>query len=168
MEAHLESTQKTREGTALSILRTALHQGYRLYWRVFRPITVGVKVILIRDDAVCLVRLTYQPGWHLPGGGVKREETLTQAVRREAAEEIGAELGELQLFGLYSNLFEHKSDHIAVFLCRKFTLADAHSPEIQAHRFFDLDELGPGVSPATKRRIEEYLAGGSPPRLAMW
>ena len=72
----------------------------RLRWRVTKPVTVGVRLILTRDQAVLLVKHTYQRHWYLPGGGVKRGETLQEAARREAAEEIGAALGDLQLFGV--------------------------------------------------------------------
>ena len=64
-------------------------------WSIARPITVGVRVFLVRDGMLLLVRHTYQDAWYLPGGGVEGGETLEEAIRREAAEEVGAELGEL-------------------------------------------------------------------------
>lgn len=90
------------------------------YWAVTRPLTVGVRTMLISDGQVVLVRHTYQNAWYFPGGGAKRRETLERAARREASEEAGAELGELVLFGAYSSFSEHKSDHVVVFLCHDF------------------------------------------------
>jgi 8-oxo-dGTP pyrophosphatase MutT (NUDIX family) len=90
----------------------------RLRWRVSRPITVGVRLILVREGVLVLVKHTYQQHWYLPGGGVGRGESLEQAARREAQEELGARLGTLHLFGAYSNFFEYKSDHVIVFFGR--------------------------------------------------
>lgn len=91
----------------------------------------------------------------MPGGGVKRGETLEQAGRREAAEEVGGSLGPLELFGFYSNFSEGRSDHIAVFLCREFTLVEKKDWEIESCEFFPLDQPPPDASPGTQRRIEE-------------
>lgn len=121
-----------------------------------RPVRVGVKLLLVRDGQVLLVKHSYQPSWFLPGGGVKRGERLEEAGRREAAEEVGGSLGALDLFGIYFNYAEGKSDHIAVFLCRDFTLTEKKDWEIEGCEFFPVDQPPPGASPGTRRRIEEY------------
>ena len=58
------------------------HWMRRLYYFIVRPITLGVRILLIDGDRVILVKHSYEPGWFLPGGGVKRGETLEQAARR--------------------------------------------------------------------------------------
>jgi ADP-ribose pyrophosphatase YjhB (NUDIX family) len=131
----------------------------RLWWSIARPITVGVRVFLIQDGRLLLVRHTYQDAWYLVGGGVQGGETLVQAVRREAAEEVGAELGDLNLFGVYSNFYEGKSDHIVVFVCTEFKLSGAIGQEIERLSFFGPRELPEGTSPGTQRRVQEYLMG---------
>jgi ADP-ribose pyrophosphatase YjhB (NUDIX family) len=75
---------------------------YRVYLFLLRPIRTGVRVMMIRDGRVLLVRQTYMPGWFMPGGGLKRGETLEAAARREVREEAGAELGEVRLLGAYT------------------------------------------------------------------
>ena len=77
----------------MRLLPRVLYNINRLRYRVIRPVTVGVRLILEKGQAVLLVKHTYQYDWYLPGGGVKRGETLEGAARREAAEELGAELG---------------------------------------------------------------------------
>jgi ADP-ribose pyrophosphatase YjhB (NUDIX family) len=134
----------------------------RLWWSVARPITVGVRVLLVRDKSVLLVRHVYHDAWYLVGGGVKRGESLEQAIRREAAEEVGAELQHLELFGAYSNFYEGKSDHIAVFKCMAFALTGQTDGEIDAVEFFALDSLPDRASPGTRRRIEEHIRGPGP------
>jgi ADP-ribose pyrophosphatase YjhB (NUDIX family) len=139
--------------------------GYRLCriaWGIARPITVGVRCILVREDRLLLVRHTYQRPWYLPGGGVKRGETLEQATRREAAEEVGAQLGALELLGVYSNFFEGKSDHVAVFVCTDVAGAGKTGGEIEQFAWFPPEGLPEDVSPGTGRRVREYVEGRAP------
>ncbi len=132
---------------------------YRLY-RVFlffaRPLTLGVRIILLRGSTVLLVRQTYMDGWFLPGGGMKKGETFEQAVRREALEEVGADIKKLDLVGAYSSFSEWKSDHNIVFVSRQFTLSGGHDHEIAEVRFFALDDMPPDLCSGHRRRLEEY------------
>ena len=149
-------------------LTKLLHWINRLRWRVTKPITVGVRLVLLRDGRVLLVKHTYTPQWYLPGGGVQKGESLAEAAKREADEELGATVGELRLFGVYSNFYEHKSDHIVVFTGDDFTLTGETDAEIEKFGFFDLGSLPDGVSPGTRRRIEEYLSGSGSPVVGAW
>ena len=152
-------------------LKPVLRFLYRLNllrWRIVRPVLVGVRLIIDRDGAVMLVQHTYQPGWYLPGGGLKRGETLEQAARREAVEESGAVLGALRLFGVYSNFVQHKSDHIVVFACNDFHLTEMTSIEIESVDFFCADSLPEDVSPGSQRRIEEYTGKIAVPVFGRW
>ena len=92
---------------------------------------------------------------------------MTQAIRREAAEELGATLEDLELFGVYSNFYEHKSDHIVVFVSDVFALTGQTDREIERLAFFAFDDLPEGVSPGTQRRIGEYVRGDTP-YLGLW
>jgi 8-oxo-dGTP pyrophosphatase MutT (NUDIX family) len=111
---------------------------------------------------VLLVRHTYQRPWYLPGGGVKRGETLEQAVRREVAEEVGAELGSVRLMGVYYSFFEGKSDHVAVFVCGESSAPGGGDREIAEYGWFDPENLPDDASPGTGRRVREYLEGVGP------
>ncbi|MBN1640732.1 MAG: NUDIX domain-containing protein [Anaerolineae bacterium] len=144
----------------MSRLRRFGYRCLRLWWGLRRPVTVGVRVVLIRDEHVLLVKHTYQDAWYVPGGGVQRGETLVQAARREAKEEVGATLGTLWLLGVYTNLYEGKSDHVAVFVCTDYTLSGRTDGEIERFAFYALDALPAGTSPGTRRRLEEFAAGG--------
>ncbi len=116
-------------------------------------------MLAVEKGKVLLVSHTYLDGWFLPGGGVQPGETLCDAVIREAAEEAGAGLQNLRLFGVYSNFSEGKSDHIIVFLCEDFSWRKLSSGEIESVDCFDLSGLPEGTSPGTRRRIAEYAAG---------
>jgi 8-oxo-dGTP pyrophosphatase MutT (NUDIX family) len=140
----------------------------RLWLRLLKPITLGVRLILVKDNTVLLVKHTYHDDWYLPGGGLKRHETIEEAARREAAEEIGAELEDLRLVGVYSNFQEFKSDHIVVFACDRFDVAGSSNREIKQFAFFPLDNLPSGVSPGTRRRLHEYRFADEIPVVGLW
>ena len=149
-----------------------LRWAYLLYgvWRFFvRPVVVGVRVMMIRNGEVLLVRHTYVPGWYMPGGGLNRGETLEAGARREAAEEVGAELHNLSLVGAYTNFKEWRSDHNILFLSTDFSLngsRDRH--EIAEMRFFPLDALPEGVWPGHRQRLEEYRSQQDSPQFGEW
>lgn len=132
------------------------------WWRVRRPMTVGVRVLLVRDKNVLLLRHTYMRSWFAPGGGVEKGETLEEAIRREAREEVGATLSDLRLLGIYTAFKEGKSDHVVTFVSEDFTVDGTSDREIEEVRWFALDDLPADLSPATARRIRDYLEGRAP------
>lgn len=129
----------------------------RVYWFIFRPVTMGVRVILLKDDKFVLVKHTYQDAWYLPGGGVKRGETVDEAIHREAAEECGATLNQVQLLGIYSSFDEYKSDHITLFLSTDFSLDERRDQEIEQVGTFAYDQLPQNTSPGSRRKIEAFI-----------
>jgi ADP-ribose pyrophosphatase YjhB (NUDIX family) len=124
--------------------------------------------MLIQNGQVLLVRQTYISGWYLPGGGVKRGETLDEAARREAHEEIGAEMEKLKLLGTYTHFGQHKSDHNALFLSTDFTLSGKHDKEIAEAQFFSLDALPDELLEGHRKRLEEYRKGVEIPQFGEW
>ena len=143
------------------------HWMRRIYYFVMRPITLGVRIILVEDGKVILVKHSYQDGWFLPGGGVKRGETLEQAICREAAEECGATLNQVQFIGIYHNFVEHKSDHVCLYLSEDFTLHEKHNREIAKIAAFPLDQLPEDTTPGSQRKILAYR-NGSLTSSGMW
>ena len=139
-----------------TLLRIA-HQVRRLYWKIVRPVTVGVRAVLLRDeDEVLLVRHTYTDQWYLPGGGVKRGETITEALSRELNSELGLAKFDLEkILGIYTNLWEAKVDYIVVLVVRSTETMSQHDHEIEEVRYWRIDALPDATSPGTRRRLEE-------------
>jgi 8-oxo-dGTP diphosphatase len=141
-----------------------LHRIRKVYWRIAKPTTHGVKVLIIHSvdpDRVLLVRHSYgdQSLWSLPGGGYKpARETPEQAARRECIEELGVELEPFALV-----LEEHltasggKLGHLKIV--RLHAISDEVSPngEISEARWavVDLTDL-PG-NPAVSKWVHSAL-----------
>jgi ADP-ribose pyrophosphatase YjhB (NUDIX family) len=136
---------------------------FHLWLLLSRPMTLGVRAIVIDDqNRVLLVRHTYVPGWHLPGGGVERGETLLAALARELAEEGNIVLEEEpRLHGMFFNKAISPRDHVAVYVVTRFRQSGPHvgDREIAEARFFERDALPEGVSRATRARLAEALDG---------
>ena len=136
----------------------------RLWWRVARPCTFGVRALLT-DPAgrIALVRHHYIHGWYLPGGGVDKRESAEDAIRRELIEEVGlADVAVAGLLGVFHNRSQAKDDHVVVFVAHvadPATLRAADPREIAEAGWFAPDALPEGTSPATRRRIAEHRAG---------
>lgn len=145
-----------------------LYFGFLIYCFIFRPIRMGVRVMMIQDGKVWLVRQTYLRGWFMPGGGVKRGEALEQAARREAFEETGAELGALTLMGAYTHFKEWKTDHNIVFICADFEFKGKPDSEIAELRAFPLNQLPEDLWGGHRQRLQDYLAGVAPPQFGEW
>jgi ADP-ribose pyrophosphatase YjhB (NUDIX family) len=133
----------------------------RAFWGLRRPVTVGVRALVVRGDAVLLVRhRAGQKPWGLPGGGVARYERLVEAARREAQEETGVTVRIERLLGIYDSFHDGVSNYIAVFVCTPLDDPDPpRSLEIAEARFFPMLALPDGMDTGSRRRIADYLAG---------
>ena len=141
--------------------RWLIRRTLQTYWRFTRPLTIGAQGIIV-DDAgrVLLIRHGYRPGWHFPGGGVEKNETLRTAAIREIEEETGVKaLAPPRLISIYANFAAFPSDHIALFIFEKWERPFIPPPnaEIVEHGFFPVDALPAGTIPAVNRRLAELL-----------
>lgn len=135
--------------------------------KIIKPTTLGVRIMLLRGDSILLVKHTYLDSWYLPGGGVKIGETYDVAIKREVHEELGCELNNIKLFGVYNNFFEYKNDSIVIFYTDDFVISGKKDKEIENYRFFPQNKLPENTSRGTKRRIEELL-NGSESNFGIW
>lgn len=147
--------------------RRLLVRVLHLWGRWTRGVTLGVRCVVIdADGTVLLVRHTYVPGWHLPGGAVDPRETAEAAIRRELFEETAVTpTAPPRLHGLLLNLNLGARDHVAVYVVAHFERGTARVPnrEIAEIGFFAADALPPDTTPATRRRLAEVLEGWPAP-----
>src|SRR5262245_30919053 len=130
-----------------------------------RRLTLGVQAVVVDGQGrVFLVRHSYVPGWHLPGGGVEVGETVMAALGRELAEEGNIVLLEPPaLHGVFLNSRISRRDHVVVYVVRAFRRGPAPEPNyvIIDHGFFHPGALPEGTSWATQRRLAEVLEGAA-------
>ena len=145
--------------------RTLRDRAFQSFWRMRRPATLGVRGVVVDGEGrVLLLRHTYTPGWHFPGGGVERGETCGLALRRELLEEAGVATEEsaLELTSVHANHAFFPNDHVLVYRVRVWTQGEAtQRGEIAEVRFVDPLHPPDGVSKGTKNRLDE-LFGGKP------
>lgn len=152
----------------MTLVLQTLYWIRRIYQFILRPVNLGVRIMLIQNGKVLLVRHVYQDGWFMPGGGMKRRETIEQAARRECYEEAGVEMKKMELFGIFFHFTEWKSDHIALFLSEDFTMSDKKDSEIAEKKFFPLDDLPEALGSGHRRRLQEYQAGVRQVQHGVW
>jgi 8-oxo-dGTP pyrophosphatase MutT (NUDIX family) len=132
-------------------------------------VVVGVRVI-VRDDQGRLLVVRHRYGahvLHLPGGGVKRGESLPVAAARELSEEGGVEVDpdSLVLFGAYTGLRGGLTNHVVVYEAATWTTGAVHAFEIAETCWVDPDEPGLPLSGGTRRRLAEMKGE---PRTSRW
>ena len=144
------------------MIRRLMH----LYWRLSRGLTLGVRgMALDADGRIFLVKHSYIPGWHLPGGGVEARESMAEALGRELMEEGNIEILQTpRLFAIYHNRNVSGRDHVALFVIEAFKQSMPPQPnaEIIAHGFFARDALPPDTTAGTRARIAEVMDGVTP------
>lgn len=133
------------------------------YWRLTRGMTLGVRGVIVRGaDEVLLIRHSYRPGWNFPGGGVEWRETLYTALVREVEEETGVVVrGAPELHGMFANVHNMPSDHVAVYVVREWDQPRVPAPnyEIAEQRFFPLDALPADIAKGARQRLAEIFGG---------
>lgn len=131
-----------------------------LYRRIRRPITVGVRAMIVQDNQILLVRQHGNAQWVMPGGAAARGETLRTAAAREAHEETGCTVEPERLLGLYTAVHEGMTNHVAVFVCRALTPPRPKLDlEIAEARFWPLAALPPTAHSAVDRLLNAYTSG---------
>ena len=98
---------------------TCPHCGYGAY---YNPKPVAAAIPVTADNRIVLLRRGFDPGkglWTFPGGFVDLGETVEQAARREASEEIKADIELNDLVGVYS-----RGEERVVLIVFASTIAD--------------------------------------------
>lgn len=134
-----------------------------------RPlITVGAALLALnRDNELLMVKRTDNNCWGIPGGTMEPGESLEDTVRRETREEIGIEVGGLELFGVYSGkelYYKYPNgDEVynvsVVYLTHNLSGAIQIDPdEHSKYRFFNPHALPVKISPPIQPILADLVS----------
>lgn len=152
------------------MFKRLLHRGVHLFqavrrqvWFVTRPETSGVHgIALTPGGKIVLVKLSYAPGWRLPGGGQGAKEEPQAAMLRELREEIGLRNhGSIELVTGFRHRPDFRRGRGSLFIIRDVGYQSRRwSLEVTEVAEFDLHAL-----PADTARITDRLLRLAQPQL---
>ena len=153
---------KSNENNTSSV-RPLFSRMLHTYFLMYRGLTLGVRAIVRSDDGkFLLVRHTYTPGWHFPGGGVEKGQTIEKALSNELLQETCLQLiGKPVIHGVFYNNGVSKRDHILAYHCNVQGKLEVQptSMEIAEIGYFDSEGLPSNSDPGTMRRVQEIVSG---------
>ena len=131
--------------------------------------TVGCGVLVENQEGKVLLQKRSDTGeWCVPGGALEPGETYVEAAAREVREEVGIEVSDLKLFGLYSGddrmIHYPNGDKVyslsVIFTTRNYSgiISDSDS-EVLEHRFFSRDEVPEDLFAPDARPILDWKKG---------
>lgn len=130
----------------------------------FIGVGVGAFILNEKNELLMLLRSKnsrVEPGtWMIPGGKVEFNERLEDAVKREAEEELGAEIEVLGHLNTVNHIMKDRGQHfVAVtFRCR-INAGEPVIAEPEKHdglKWFSLDRLPGNLSRVMQLVLEEY------------
>ncbi len=132
---------------------------------------VGCGLLLENEKGELLLQRRSDNGeWCIPGGALEPYETYVEAVKREVREEVGINVLNPELFGLYSGedrVITYPNKDVVyslavIFTANKYegTISDDDS-EVLEHRFFSRDEIPEQLFIPDARPIRDWVAGAT-------
>ena len=118
---------------------------------------MGRVLLQLRSDNHC---------WGYCGGSIEVDERVEEAAKRELWEETGLIAEELELFGVFSGPELHyvypNGDEVSnidiVFLCKRYVgELKPQEGEVEALRFFALDDIPENLSPPIRPALTKWL-----------
>ena len=106
--------------------------------------------------------MPYHKWWVLPGGYVRPDETIEQAVVREIEEETGLKITAIKLVGIYEDFLSEKDEPIHhIIVAYKTEVIGGRiifSQEATAYKWLSLEEAlsSPEISDVFKRILEDF------------
>ena len=120
-------------------------------------------IITASDGSVYLVKQRFSNDWELPGGAVKRNETIADALRRILLKnyKININAAVLILHGVFLDRKYSNRNYVAVFVVRDLHLGKSVGPDsgVSEEGFFPTDHLPANTTIAVRSRLAEVFDG---------
>jgi A/G-specific adenine glycosylase len=124
--------------------------------------------VIWRDDKVLIAQRPLEGMlgglWEFPGGKQEDDETLTQCLQREIAEELGIEIEVGQLITIVKHAYTHFKITLYAFECR-LVRGNPQLLGVADWRWVSLDEIDTFAFPRTDLQIIDVLKNKKPPNL---
>lgn len=128
-------------------------------------IMVGATLLVLnRDNQLLMIKRTDNKCWGVPGGAMELGESLESTVKRESKEEIGIDVKDLELFGVYSgpDLYYQYPNGAEVYNVSVVYITHNVSEVIQVnpdehseYQYFDVHNLPAEISPPIKPILQD-------------
>src|SRR5512140_874718 len=131
---------------------------------------VGVAMLIVDEqDRLLLLKRSDSGCWGPPGGAVELGEEVEAAVKRETLEETGLQVGDMDLFGVFSGpglYYKYPNgDEVynitIIFKARQFYGEIRLKGEHTASSWFKVNsipkDISPPIQPVIDRYIEEHV-----------
>ncbi len=132
-------------------LLVSLQRLRKLVWSFTGRPAGAHAIALTSTGKLVLVKLRYASGWRPPGGGIKKGETIEQAVLRELTEEVGM----TKHGAVETDLVIRDPAGDRVCIVRDVECSPRWSLEIEAVAEFDASRLPLDIPPRARRWIDQ-------------
>jgi 8-oxo-dGTP pyrophosphatase MutT (NUDIX family) len=131
---------------------------YKVYCFIFRPKSLGVKIVVENNDKLLMVRIGYaHKRFTFPGGGVKKNESFKDAAKRELEEEVGIKIKSLIEMGEYTSDSNYKKNIVKCFyLYTNSSFVKIDNFEIIESGWYDSEKFPENLSFAVPKIMEIY------------
>lgn len=122
----------------------------------------AIGVYIVRDGKICLfLRNSKHAGgtWCPPGGHIEYGESFFDAGSREAKEESGIDVKDLEILGVTNDVYENEKKHYVTVHTKPVSYdgepALMEPDKFDEMRWFDLSALPENLFPANKRFLAQ-------------
>lgn len=136
----------------VNFFKKIIYKFIKIYWKVFKPQTCGVKVIIENKGKLVYIINNYGSKLkNLPGGKIEKNENPIQAGIREVKEELDIDIFDIQNIDLIFSNKEGKRDTIFIIYAKtKAETFNIDKFEILEANWFSLNDLSGFCTTAQK------------------